>query len=290
MTLLKEIFAHKRIEVEMQKRRVPLNDLLRQIDSSRAPLDFIAALKRAPHPPALIAEVKMKSPSKGLLAANFDPITLAITYAANGASAISVLTDEKYFGGSLAHLNQIAKLNLGVPLLRKEFICDEYQIYEARANGASAVLLIVAALSDDKLRSFKHLICELGMSALVEVHTRSELDRALNCGATLIGINNRNLHTFNVSLDVTRTLRPHIPSHITIVAESGIRSREDISDSDVDAMLVGETIVRAGDVVKKTKELAGLKELKEMSFRGESRAERDAFRAQSRDATRNLSD
>lgn len=264
MTLLKEIFAHKRIEVEARKRCVPLNNLLRQIDSSRLPLDFVAALKGTPHPPALIAEVKMKSPSKGLLAPNFDPIALAKIYAAKGASAISVLTDEKYFGGSLTHLYQIAKLNLGLPLLRKEFICDDYQIYEARANGASAVLLIVAALSDDKLRSFKHLICELGMSALVEVHTRSELDRALNSGATVIGINNRDLHTFNVSLDVTRTLRPYIPSHIIVVTESGIRSREDVEDLNVDAMLVGETIVTAGDVAEKTKELVETKEIREI--------------------------
>ena len=257
MTLLKEIFANKHTEVEAQKRYVPLNDLVRQIDSLCLPLDFVAALKGTPHPPALIAEVKMKSPSKGLLAPNFDPVSLAKIYAANGASAISILTDEKYFGGALAHLQQIAKLNLGVPLLRKEFIWDDYQIYEARANGASAVLLIVAMLVDDKLRSLKHLICELGMSALVEVHTRSELDRALNCGASLIGINNRDLHTFNVSLDVTRTLRPLIPSHITVVAESGIRSREDVTELNVNAILVGEAIVRAGNVAEKVRELSG---------------------------------
>ena len=144
-----------------------------------------------------------------------------------------------------------------MPLLRIEFIWDDYQIYEALANGASAVLLIVAMLVDDKLRSLKHLICELGMSALVEVHTRSELDRALNCGASLIGINNRDLHTFNVSLDVTRTLRPLIPSHITVVAESGIRSREDVTELNVNAILVGEAIVRAGNVAEKVRELSG---------------------------------
>lgn len=280
MALLKEIFAHKRIEVEMQKRCVPLTHLVRQIDSSRAPLDFVAALKGAPHPPALIAEVKMRSPSKGLLAPDFDPTTLAKLYAANGASAISVLTDEKYFGGSLEHLNQIAKLNLGLPLLRKEFICDGYQIYEARANGASAVLLIVAALSDDKLRSFQHLILELGMSTLVEVHTRPELDRALECGATLIGINNRDLHTFNVSLDVTRTLRPHIPSHITVVAESGIGSPKDVCALNVDAMLVGEAIVRAEDVAGKIKELSG-QSVETLHASPRSEAERDATSLQS---------
>lgn len=256
MTPLKEIFANKCAEVEAQKRRVPLNDLVRQIDSSRLPLDFVAALKRAPHPPALIAEVKMKSPSKGLLASNFNPISLAQTYSQNGASAISVLTDEKYFGGSLKDLRNIAALDLHIPLLCKEFICDEYQIYEARANGADAVLLIVAELSDGGLRSFQKLICELGMSALVEVHTRGELDRALTCGATLIGLNNRDLRTFNVSLDVTRTLRPLIPPQFHVVAESGIASREDVYELDVDAMLVGETIVRAGNVARKVRELS----------------------------------
>ncbi len=256
MTILSEMFAHKRAEVEAQKKRVPLIALMRQIEGARPPLDFVAALKRAKCP-ALVAEVKRGSPSKGIMVADFDPARLARAYAANGAAAISVLTDEKYFGGSLNYLRQIAALNLGVPLLQKEFICDTYQMYEARAAGADAVLLIAAELSDHELIVFQKRIHKLGVTALVEVHTQHELTRALNCGATLIGINNRDLRDFSVSLDTTRTLRPLIPPHATVVAESGITSPTDYEGLGVDAVLVGEAIVRAGDVAGKVRELAG---------------------------------
>jgi indole-3-glycerol phosphate synthase len=255
MTILSEIFAHKRAEVEAQKKRVPMIELRRQIETVRPPLDFLAALKTAPRP-ALIAEVKKGSPSKGVMVADFDPIRLAQTYAANGAAAISVLTDEKYFGGSLEHLRQVAALNLGLPLLRKEFICDPYQIYEARAAGADAVLLIVAELSDHELLTFQSQIRHLGMAALVEVHAYHDLVRALGCGATLIGINNRDLRDFTVSLDTTRRLRPLLPPGIAVVAESGIRGREDVCGLDVDAVLVGEALVRAEDVGAKVRELS----------------------------------
>ncbi|MEK7326085.1 MAG: indole-3-glycerol phosphate synthase TrpC, partial [Chloroflexota bacterium] len=232
--------------------------------------DFVAALKAARRP-ALIAEVKKGSPSKGVMVADFDPIRLAQTYAANGATAISVLTDEKYFGGSLEYLRQIAALNLqrklpegskpsgsfaGMPLLRKEFICDSYQIYEARAAGADAVLLIAAELSDHELLTFQSRIRHLGMAALVEVHTEHELVRALHCGATLIGINNRDLRDFTVSLDTTRRLRPLLPPGVTVVAESGIRTREDVCGLEVDAVLVGEALVRAEEVGAKVRELS----------------------------------
>ena len=272
MTILSEIFAHKRAEVEAQKKRVPLIELRRQIETVRPPLDFVAALKAARRP-ALIAEVKKGSPSKGIMIADFDPIRLAQTYAANGATAISVLTDEKYFGGSLEYLRQIAALNLqrkfpegskssgsfaGMPLLRKEFICDSYQIYEARAAGADAVLLIVAELSDHELLTFQHRIRYLGMAALVEVHTYNELVRALRCSATLVGINNRDLRDFSVSLDTTRKLRPLLPPGVTVVAESGISLPNDFCGLDVDAVLVGEAIVRAEDVGAKVRELARL--------------------------------
>ncbi|MBI3241097.1 MAG: indole-3-glycerol phosphate synthase TrpC [Chloroflexi bacterium] len=256
MSILSEIFAHKRAEVAEQKKRVPMIELRRQIETVRPPLDFLAALKAA-HRPALIAEVKKGSPSKGVMVADFDPIRLAQTYAANGATAISVLTDEKYFGGSLSYLRQIANLNLGVPLLRKEFICDPYQVYEARAAGADAVLLIVAELSDHELLTFQSRIRHLGMAALVEVHTYHELVRALSCGATFIGINNRDLRDFSVSLDTTRRLRPLLPPGVAVVAESGIRVREDVCGLGVDAVLVGEAIVRAEDVGAKVRELAG---------------------------------
>jgi indole-3-glycerol phosphate synthase len=255
MTILSEIFAHKRVEVEAQKKLVPLIELQRQTQTVRPPLDFVAALRARPCP-ALITEVKKGSPSKGVMVADFDPIRLAQTYAANGAAAISVLTDEKYFGGLLEHLRQIAALNLGLPLLRKEFICDPYQIYEARAAGADAVLLIVAELSDHELITFQSRIRKLGMAALVEVHTRTELTRALNAGATLIGINNRNLRDFSVSLETTRRLRPLLPASVTVVAESGISTPEDFRGLDVEAVLVGEAIVRAGDVEAKVRELS----------------------------------
>ncbi len=256
MTLLSEIFAHKRAEVAEQKRRVSVLEQMRQIETARLPRDFVSALKNAPCPPALIAEVKKGSPSKGVMVADFDPIRLARTYADNGAAAISVLTDEKYFGGSLAYLRAIAALDLGVPLLRKEFICDVYQIYEARAAGADAALLIVAELSDHELRFFQNRARRLGMAALVEAHTRRELIRALDCGATLIGINNRDLRDFSVSLDTTRKLRALIPTGITVVTESGIGAREDFCGLGVDAALVGEALVRAPDVAEKVRELA----------------------------------
>lgn len=265
MTILSEIFAHKRAEVAAQKQRVPTIELGRQIESARPPLDFAAALQCTPSP-ALIAEVKKGSPSKGMMVMDFDPLQLAQTYAANGAAAISVLTDEKYFGGSLEHLRQIAALSLGLPLLRKEFICDEYQLYETRAAGADAVLLIVAGVSDDELLSFRSLAGKLGLAALVEVHSRDEVGRALRCGATLVGINNRDLTDFSVSLDTTRTLRPHLPPGITVVAESGIASRADVAGLGVDAVLVGEALVRAGDVGTKVRELAGVRS-QESEFR-----------------------
>lgn len=256
MTILTEIFAHKRAEVAAQKERRPLMELMRPIESARPPLDFASALKRAPYPPALIAEVKKGSPSQGVMMTDFEPIRLARAYAENGAAAISVLTDEKYFGGSLEVLRRIAALDLRLPLLRKDFICDRYQIYESRANGADAILLIVAGLSDGELGAFQTLARDLGLAALVEAHTGEEIDRALRCGATLIGINNRDLRDFSVSLDTTRRLRPLIPPGVTVVSESGLSSPRDFCGLDVNAVLVGEALVRASDVAGKVRELA----------------------------------
>lgn len=255
MTILAEIFAHKRAEVEARKKRRPLGELTAHIERGRPPLDLAAAIKRAARP-ALIAEIKKGSPSKGVIASRFDPPALARTYAANGAAAISVLTDEKYFGGSLDHLRGVAALDLGLPILRKDFICDDYQIYEARAAGADAVLLIVAALSDGELKAFQDCARQLGLAALVEAHTRQELERAVRQGAQLVGINNRDLRDFSVSLDTTRRLRPLLPPHTIVVAESGIRSPDDFCDLDVDAVLVGEAIMQADDVAGKVRELA----------------------------------
>lgn len=260
MNILEKIFAHKRDEVAAAKLARPLKDVEREALNTPIPSNFIAALRNSAKPaPRLIAEVKHRSPSKGLLSKDFDPVRLARTYAENGAAAISVLTDEHFFGGSLDYLRQIADLGLDTPLLRKDFIFDEYQLLEARASGASAALLIVAMLDDSALKDLLRFARDLGLAPLVEVHSHPELDRAMGTGATLIGINNRDLKTFNVSLETTLELRQHIPDEVTLVAESGIHTQEDVSrlaDAGVHAMLVGESIVVADDVGKKVKELA----------------------------------
>jgi indole-3-glycerol phosphate synthase len=287
MTILSEIFAHKRLEVAEQKQRISTVELIERIETIRPPLNFAAALQRS-NSPALIAEVKKGSPSKGVMVPDFDPVKLAQTYAVNGAAAISVLTDTKYFGGSLAYLKQIADLDLGVPLLRKEFICDLYQIYEARAAGADAVLLIVAELSDHQLSVFQSLIRKLGMTALVEIHTEPELMRAMRVGATVVGINNRNLHDFTVSLDTTRKLRPLLPPDVIVVAESGISAPADFVDLGVDAALVGEALVRASDVGAKVRELVnGSRTVENRLITNESSVEIN-FDLQFSDASKNL--
>lgn len=261
MTILDEIFAHKSREVANRKKALPLQEVRAQADQSPEPLDFVQALRRNQGPkPALIAEVKRASPSRGLIAAEFDPLNLARLYQENGASAISVLTDERYFLGSLESLCQIAVLELGVPLLRKDFILDPYQVYESRAAGADAILLIAACLDDTLLKDLHSLSRALGMAALVEVHTREELERVLPLlNPDLVGINNRNLHDFSVDLDTTLRLRPMIPEEVCVVAESGIHGEEDLerlASAHVDAILVGEALVAAADTASMVKRLA----------------------------------
>jgi indole-3-glycerol phosphate synthase len=283
--LLETIFEHKRAEVAMRKKAIPLTELEEEARRGPAALDFAGALRNAPHRPALIAEIKRASPSRGPLAADLDPVALARTYRAGGAAAISVLTDERFFRGSLDDLRAVAALQPRAPLLRKDFILDPYQVFEARAAGADAVLLIAAYL-DSKLLCELHGIAEgLGMAALVEVHDEEDLERALACGPSLIGINNRDLHTFEVSLDVTRRIAPLIPPHIAVVAESGIFTPEHVRalgrgevfrpDSlastnsirgtprpyttharGVDAILVGEALVTAPDTAALVRALA----------------------------------
>lgn len=258
MSILDEIFACKRAEVTDRQRVVPLAEMRRLAEEANAPQDFIAALRQSPFRPALIAEAKKASPSKGLLAANFDPLALARLYCENGAAAMSVLTDERYFQGHLDFLRQIAALPERLPLLRKDFLYDPYQIYEARAAGADAILLIAASLEAAQLRDLHQLAQELGMAALVEVHTAAELALALTCDPQLVGINNRNLHTFHVSLETTRQLRPLLPPSIYLVAESGIHTPTDVAAlraMNVDAMLVGESLVLAADSGAKVREL-----------------------------------
>ena len=261
MTILDEIFAHKRVEVEQRRVKRSLAEVRSLAAQADPALDFNAALRREEGMrPALIAEVKCASPSRGQIAKDFDPVALAQVYQANGAGAISVLTDERYFKGSLEYLRQIAGLRPRLPLLRKDFLLDPYQVYEARAAGADAVLLIAAYLSPELLTDLHVLASELGMAALVEVHSRDELDKALAaCQPPLVGINNRDLRDFSVSLETTLHLRPSVPPGTCLVAESGIHTPQDVESLaavGVDAVLVGEALVAADDVAKKVRSLA----------------------------------
>ncbi|MGC9396564.1 MAG: indole-3-glycerol phosphate synthase TrpC [Anaerolineae bacterium] len=257
-TILDKIITHKREEVDRQKQVKPLSAWVAEAESSPAPRNFLAAL-RAPGV-SLIAEVKKASPSKGLLCPDFDPARLARTYDANGAAAISVLTDARFFQGSLDDLRAVRQA-VDVPVLRKDFFVDAYQVYEARAAGADAVLLIVAALDDATLHDLYALIRQLGMAALIEVHNAAEVERALALEPRLIGVNNRDLRTFHVTLDTTAALRPRVPDGVVLVAESGIHTPEDVArlaTMNVDAMLVGEALVTATDVGEKVRQFTGL--------------------------------
>jgi len=254
--ILDRILANKYLEVAQRRITVPIESRRERALVQVPPRDFLGALKRAGRP-ALIAECKKASPSKGLLRPEYDPVQLARIYAENGAAALSVLTDEEFFQGSLSDLSA-AREAAGLPALRKDFIVDEYQVYEARAAGADAVLLIVAALRLDQLRELHALINELGMTALVEVHDEAEVEIALNIAPALIGVNNRHLHDFSVDLQTTARLRKCIPTNIALVGESGIHTAEDVSqvrDMGVDAILVGEALVTASDVGAKVREL-----------------------------------
>jgi len=253
--ILDKIIAHKREEVALQKQSKPLDAWRAEVESAPPPRDFLAAL-RVPGV-SLIAEVKKASPSKGLLCPDFEPARLARAYAANGAAAISVLTDTRFFQGSLDDLRAVRQA-VDVPVLRKDFVVDPYQVYEARAADADAVLLIVAALDDATLHDLYALIRRLGMAALIEVHNTAELERALSLRPRLIGVNNRDLRTFHVTLDTTAALRPRVPDDVVLVAESGIHTPEDVArlaSIGVDAMLVGEALVTAADVGEKIRTL-----------------------------------
>lgn len=260
MGILEAIFDYKRAELAERQRSLPLIQVRQAAEAADPPLDFVAALRGTGRKPALIAEIKRASPSRGLLMPNFDPLRLARLYQQNGAAALSVLTEERYFQGHLDFLRQIAALTPRMPLLRKDFILDAYQVYEARAAGADAVLLIVSYLGEASrrgcLRDLHALIRELGMTPLVEVHTREELEIALQCEPLLVGINNRDLRDFSVRLETTLTLRPHVPLDICLVAESGIHSPADadrLAAEGVHAVLIGEALVTAPDVAEKVR-------------------------------------
>ncbi len=297
MTVLDRIVDYKRTqELPRRLQSLPMEAMQEKAAAAPPSRDFISALRAVPGV-ALIAEVKRASPSKGLLRRDFDPVELALAYAANGAAAISVLTDEPFFQGSLASLTEIRRVldariqagpalssrwtdgecgagshsfpngnlsprdptgQVSLPLLRKDFIIHPYQVYEARAAGADALLLIAAILPDDDLRDLLDLTGALGMTALVEVHTREEVERVLPTSPRLIGVNNRDLRDFRVDLQTCLALRPAVPPRICFVAESGIYSRADmerLAAAGVDAALVGEALVMASDVGAKVREL-----------------------------------
>lgn len=259
--ILTAIIESKREFVAARKAALPLAALKARLADSPAapPAGFYRAIRRAVEQgrPAIIAEIKKASPSKGVIRADFDPARLAETYAQAGAACLSVLTDERYFQGADEHLRQ-AKAAARLPVLRKDFIIDPYQIYEARDLGADCVLLIVAAVEDGRLRELAATAAELGMDALVEVHNREELERGMMLRAPLIGINNRDLRTFETSLQTTLGLLPDVFPDRTVVTESGIRNREDIAlmrGHDVHAFLIGETLMGAEDPGEKLREL-----------------------------------
>ena len=251
-TILDDILAHKRQEVAAQKQRVDMDTLVANISASNdTPRGFMKALQArvAIGGTAVIAEVKKASPSMGVIRASFDPVAIAESYAAAGATCLSVLTDEKYFQGS-GHYLRLVRAAVGLPLLRKDFIVDEYQIVEARALGADAILLIVAALSDAELAAFTRLAHDLGLDVLVEVHDEAECERALQLPLRVIGVNNRNLHDFSVSLDTSRRIKAMLPADYLLVSESGIHTRADIEalqGDGIHAFLVGGSLMKADD-------------------------------------------
>lgn len=259
MSILEEIIAHKKQEVAERKVVVSQESLESTFSHRLPPQPFAPGLKR-PGEVAMIAEIKKASPSKGLIREDFDVKNIARTYTRSGAAAISVLTDEKFFDGhamNLAKARQVSHL----PLLRKDFIIDPYQIYEARSIGADAVLLIAAVLDDRELVEYIELAGKLGMEVLVEVHTEEELARVLNTPARIIGVNNRNLKTFKTEIENTFRLREKITDPgIVVVSESGINHRKDVEKllaNDIHAMLVGEALMREADIVRKIKHLLG---------------------------------
>jgi indole-3-glycerol phosphate synthase len=254
--ILDKIIETKKEEVTQLKKECPLAQLREKIALLEPCRDFKKALQRDIC--NIIAEVKCASPSRGRLVADFDPVKIAQLYEKNGAATISVLTDEKYFAGHKNYLAQIRQ-NVRLPLLRKDFIIDSIQIYETRAIGADAILLIVRALGK-KLAEFISLSKELGLSPLVEVHDEEELDLALAVGADIIGINNRNLDTFTTDIENSRRLKAQIPAGKIVVAESGISNRKDIEllmDAGINTFLIGEALITAPDIGRKMQEFRG---------------------------------
>jgi indole-3-glycerol phosphate synthase len=255
-TILDRIVESKRREIDADRTRVPPGELEAGLAGAPPVRDFRAALERGPSL-GVIAEVKKASPSAGVLREDFDPVAIARTYEAGGADALSVLTDEPYFQGRLAYLTAIRSA-VRPPVLRKDFILDPYQVVQARVAGADAVLLIAEILGPDELPRLLRKIESLGMQALVELYDRANLPRVLDSGARLVGVNNRDLRTFETRLEHTLELAPLVPADCCLVSESGIRTRDDmlrLKAAGVKAVLVGETLMRSGDARESLREL-----------------------------------
>lgn len=259
MKLLEEIVTYKVGEVRAAKKDVPLKDLRKQLSSVEPPRGFLKSLVAAAARPAVIAELKPASPLKGALCSSFNPEELAQAYQAGGAAALSVLTERRFFQGHLNYLSRV-KEAVSLPVLRKDFLIEDYQLYESRAAGADAVLLIASILNRGDLERLLRLAEELDLDALVEVHNRDELAAALECGARLIGVNNRDLHSFRVSLATTLELLPLIPEAVFSVSESGISTRREmilLGGAGAGGVLIGETLMRAPKPCRKLEELLG---------------------------------
>lgn len=247
MTILDEILAHKVCEVAERARARPLPKMRSAAEAATPPRGFATALRE--RRPGVIAEIKKASPSKGVIRSDFEPVGIARAYEAGGAACLSVLTDERYFQGHDTYLTA-ARDATALPALRKDFLVDAWQVFESRALGADCILLIVAALDPDRLAEFDALARDLGMDVLIEVHNAAEVETALALGPTLLGINNRDLKTFETTLDTTLALLPAIPPEVTVVTESGIHTAGDVRrmrDAGVEAFLVGEAFMREED-------------------------------------------
>jgi indole-3-glycerol phosphate synthase len=256
--ILDEIVLANKKSLEAQKLLWTLADMKKMAISAPAPVSFARAIFGEGI--KLIAEVKKASPSRGTISGDADPVSVAMTYSRSGAAAISVLTESVHFQGSLNNLSRIryALMGDGIPLLRKDFLTDSYQVYESRVNGADAILLITAILSPDVLKEMLDVSHALGMECLVEVHNEKEIETALATGARIIGINNRDLTTFTVDIETTSRLRPLIPGDRIVVSESGIKERRDIEKLQqlgINAVLIGEALMTAPDIAAKIKEL-----------------------------------
>lgn len=262
MNALKNIVARKAERVDEAQCRLAIGEIRKRLTDTESPRNFREALKRGQGPIKLVAEVKKASPSKGLIRKDFDPLQIASVYESNPVSAISVLTEEDFFQGHISHLRRVKQVTTK-PILRKDFIIDEYQLYESRFYGADAVLLIAAILDRRRAEDFLQLASSLGLAVLFEVHNEGDLEKALFIDADIIGINNRDLETLAIDLTTTLRLKEIIPAGKIIVSESGIRTRQDVvtmQEEGIDAMLIGTSFMESPDIGEKIRQLLSVQE------------------------------